>query len=801
MTSKYIKQHTSAWHHTKLKYFGANDIATILDNGFDDCSELVMRKIDFKKKLFSESSTKIMNRGTIYEDFVRDCCAKRHGVTIKEIGLKHHDTYEYITASPDGIALLNGVETLFEFKVRKNIGSKIPFKYWIQMMIQMAVFNISQCLYCENIVDDELPDEPQLVSYHEHLVKYDHDWFQKVHPRIKSIWDMITFGRHSNHPVTRAQKRSRVRDDDDELDDELGKRKRYSQISKKTHFDVKDTVLKDRLIGWLNKYGSADEKDEESIFSFKKFVHQKSIEFKKTFNSYMKTKINSKHFVDVDDIFLPDAKMTEDIECDPKYISFDKTETTRKFMKENIPVIFNARLRDEEGKWYGKADILLRRDWLHRFDNMFDFGFIEPTDKKFQSNNYCIILVKYSTLNLTSNGIYLLNNAKHKLHKSELTLLKLCLAENEKENVTDFPNAYIVGRKSSFTASKIKYKYDNVFSRIGVIDYETKDNDYLGIIDDGMKWSDHLENLKEYDPFNDDNEDSLLPNMKNQMDYPWHSQKKKIADHRQDLTLMYRCGTKQRDTFGVNKWTKIPQEMVVNAHTDVFLEANKKKKNINLHGTDFISKEQIPVIEFFVDFETVSDLDDSFAKFPEKDGIAMVYMIGCITVNNETGKRTYDNYLVDRLCEDSEEKILKEWLWDMSVAAGGKTQNLYIYHWTPAENWILKQSLVKYGLIDSGICLIDLCKIFKQNEIALSGTFGYGLKNVAGKMYENKMIETKWKEKLDGLQAMVAAWLAEKECKEKDIVFSDVSYMDNISEYNYVDCKVLDEILTYIRST
>ena len=36
-----------------------------------------------------------------------------------------------------------------------------------------------------------------------------------------------------------------------------------------------------------------------------------------------------------------------------------------------------------------------------------------------------------------------------------------------------------------------------------------------------------------------------------------------------------------------------------------------------------------PAVEFYVDFEYCSDLDDDFAKLPEKGGQSLIFMIGC----------------------------------------------------------------------------------------------------------------------------------------------------------------------------
>ena len=133
-----IRAHTPEWERNKIEYLGANDSACILDNGYFDKDELINRKIHYIRPEFSQEQLKLLNRGTRYESVVRDLCAVRNGVTMHETGQRFHPIYRYLTATPDGII---GNKRLVEFKVRKHIDHKISFKYWIQMQIQMEVWN------------------------------------------------------------------------------------------------------------------------------------------------------------------------------------------------------------------------------------------------------------------------------------------------------------------------------------------------------------------------------------------------------------------------------------------------------------------------------------------------------------------------------------------------------------------------------------------------------------------------------------------------------------------------------------
>lgn len=75
--------------------------------------------------------------------------------------------------------------------------------------------------------------------------------------------------------------------------------------------------------------------------------------------------------------------------------------------------------------------------------------------------------------------------------------------------------------------------------------------------------------------------------------------------------------------------------------------------------------------------------------------------------------------------------------------------------------------------------------------------FKFGLKHIAKALYKNKLIFTKLESNCDnGLSCMIKAY--EVYQNEKDPVNSKT--MDDISKYNKFDCKVLWEILQYLRN-
>ena len=108
----------------------------------------------------------------------------------------------------------------------------------------------------------------------------------------------------------------------------------------------------------------------------------------------------------------------------------------------------------------------------------------------------------------------------------------------------------------------------------------------------------------------------------------------------------------------------------------------------------------------------------------------------------------------------------------------------------------------------NSIIWIDLCKIFQNEPIVVNGALSFKLKDVAKNMYKHGMIKTTWKEDgiSDGLTAMIDAIDYYKGNKSYDStrnldIMNDNEHnkIDSIRIYNEVDCKVMWDIVRYLR--
>ena len=82
----------------------------------------------------------------------------------------------------------------------------------------------------------------------------------------------------------------------------------------------------------------------------------------------------------------------------------------------------------------------------------------------------------------------------------------------------------------------------------------------------------------------------------------------------------------------------------------------------------------------------------------------------------------------------------------------------------------------------------------------MRGALAFGLKEVAKAMHANGLIETLWGDgPVDGLGAMVGAWWCAEESRRTGVPMSRIDLMQDIVCYNEVDCKVMMEIVRYLR--
>ena len=89
---------------------------------------------------------------------------------------------------------------------------------------------------------------------------------------------------------------------------------------------------------------------------------------------------------------------------------------------------------------------------------------------------------------------------------------------------------------------------------------------------------------------------------------------------------------------------------------------------------------------------------------------------------------------------------------------------------------------------------IDLCDIFIKTPIVVRGATTFKLKDIATAMFSLNLISTHWTNSINsGFTAMMSA--ADYYRNNKD----NINIITEIEEYNMIDCKVMWDIVLYLR--
>jgi len=315
----------------------------------------------------------------------------------------------------------------------------------------------------------------------------------------------------------------------------------------------------------------------------------------------------------------------------------------------------------------------------------------------------------------------------------------------------------------------------------------------------------------------------LRPNMKNREDAPWSQAKRKIAEELEDLTLLWQVGVDKRqdaNAIGICRW-RDPK------CTATSIGITSEKRQPTLHAILTINQSNVgnpiapsritatrevwsvePALEFYVDFETVNDLNDDFSLIPKRGGLPMIFMIGC--GHMESGAWQFQCFTADALTESCEATIINKWLDHMKQVRERVAPRAepFVIHWSQAEtsslvdayNAAVKRHPEREKDWKEPRWFDFLTEVIKAEPVVVRGALAFGLKAIAQAMHKLGLIETKWESgPTDGLGAMVGAlWCADQATKT-GLSLSQIDLMRGIQEYNEVDCKVMMEIVRYLR--
>ena len=553
-------------------------------------------------------------------------------------------------------------------------------------------------------------------------------------------------------------------------------------------------MIKDPVVDWLKLSSNSRPRsfsDNKNSCSFTNVLMNYGIKFEKEL---------IKH---INDTLIPITTVSE-------YINSESCKKTIDLMMAGTPIIHSAPVKNKYNNTGGIIDLLVRSDYL---ENLVEVCPITNTEQqisapKLNGNyHYVVIDIKYSTLPLRSDQRHLLNSGNYPAYKAQL-----CIYNQAISHIQGYLPRYsfVLGRRCKYTTKGISTTTYNCLTKLGVIDFEDVDKDYISKTKKAIKWvRDVNANGREW-TINPPSRQELYPNMCIDSGI-WNKEKKRIADELGEITTIWNCGIKHRDVAFLNEITSWKNSNCTssnigvngkNAHIiDKIMAINRQNKD------KILPKKLVEDIskigdEMFVDFETLTDIFPNFNNLPEQSPMGMIFMIGVGWIEDD--KWIYKSFICTEPTYEEEYRIMNEF---SELVRERNNPRLHYWHaeksfWSSAECRqfnIVEDEEIKDNISNNwkNYQWNDLCSLFKSEPIVLKGCFKFGLKDIAKTMRSHNMISSHNDSQCDsGMTATVRAW----ECYQtnKDVLESDE--IKDIEKYNEFDCKVLWDILSYLRN-
>ena len=517
-------------------------------------------------------------------------------------------------------------------------------------------------------------------------------------------------------------------------------------------------LLKNTLGDWLDLYGEANgfERDAadptyDERLDFFRFVMDQGVRFERAVVAHL---AEGNDFVRIAESGLDSQDL-------------DKAKETLAALAGGREIVHQGVLWNPESRTFGAPDFLIRSDVFDRlFPDHLDEGEGEqPAPELDRSWHYLVVDAKFTKIRLGKARKDLLSKGfSTPAYKGQLFVYNAALGRLQGYPP---PRAFLLGRgyEHRYTRKKQKFELrsDDATERLGQVPMDE------GLGEQTAEAGEWIRRLRRegrgWSPLPEPSVPELQPR---NSDAPWRNAIQGIARQRREATLP--------DTPG-----PVLQPERVGAEEEHWR-----------HRTP---------LEFFVDFETVNDLNDDFSAFPKAGGRAMIFMIGCGHI--EDGAWKFRCFIAERLDAPSEVRIVEAWLGHMQeLSRRSRVEEPRIFHWSDAEPSWLKSARGRHpgeALPDPN--WFDLYKrVFNEEPIAVRGAHDLGLKSVAKALHSERLIETSWGDsRVDGQGAMVGAWRCDEEAGRAGVHLEATELMQEILEYNEVDCRVMEEILNYLR--
>jgi hypothetical protein len=487
-----------------------------------------------------------------------------------------------------------------------------------------------------------------------------------------------------------------------------------------------------------------------------------------------------------------------------------KAQATIDAMRGGVPVIEQAVLHNPERRTYGIADLLVRSDHLNTLvpDTLDEDQAHLPAPALGTQWHYRVVDIKFKTLHLLRDGgagsgmadnmaqVWIYNEALARL----LGMLPTA--------------SYLLGRGWQ----QNKDRGNECFERLARVNHDRAITDDRGPLSTATRAAiDWVRRMRRegggWEVLPTPSVPELYPHMRNTDDEPWHAAKAQIATELAELTLLPRMNPqKRRDAHarGILRWDDSRASALTLGvdtdadKTDAVLRANRDQPQLVVVPAQITRADpawRTPAgTEFFVDFETVSNLADDFSALPAEGGQPLIFQIGCGRMVD--GAWQFEQWTTNRLTEPDEADIIDAWvafMWPHLADAR-------LCHWSPAETSFLVNAYNSARERHPDRSWPDLpwfdllSLVIRAEPVAVRGAFNFGLKSVVKGMHAASLVETTWTDgPTDGLGAMIGAWWCDAEAERTGVTLPEIELMAETGRYNEVDCRSMAEVVAWLR--
>ena len=554
--------------------------------------------------------------------------------------------------------------------------------------------------------------------------------------------------------------------------------------------NVINYMIDDPLLDWIKYYNITNINtkpnhtdtniNHNNSSSHTNFIMNEGLKFEQTIYSDLKDKYNT-------------IQIAESYEAR----SVEKFNSTIQSMKKGIEIIYQGVLHDYENCLYGCPDLLVRID---RINDIFNKNLVAQDEIDKMNGTFCYVVVdiKHSTLSFSQNKTnesLLLNSNSIPRYKGQLAVYNRLLGSVQ---LFEPKCVFIIGKNNC----------------IGTIDYTDYDKSYYIKLDQAIEWIHRMrKDGHKWKLLPRPSCSELYPNMKNITDTSYYKIKKELSNKINEITSIWQCGYKKRVTAHNNRiysWKNKKCTSVnmgfnpskTSTTLDNILNINRQNK-ININMRNINEKPVIlddTMIEFYIDYETINNNIGQLTIDSTSD---YIFMIGVGWEENT--KWCFKNFILESM-DSASEIVMMENFWNfingMIRDREVEYSNVRFIHWTQAEPTFYKKFLEKNNNFPQ-LNFYDLHNYFLSNNIVVKDAFNFSLKTIANAMYKNKLIETCWNSDSECSNGLDAMFLAYSLYTERNRIASNPiasnPTMISISNYNMIDCKVMWEILRYIR--